>query len=259
MTLWSRCSRPMFLGHVFLGLLAALAVTDAAAAEIKIMTPRSMWTVLKEIGPEFERAAGYKLKVDTDIAATLADRIIGGESFDIFVGPPVQIDRLIKDNKIVAGTRTPIARSGIGVEVRAGTPKPDIGTVDAFKRALLNAKSIGYLKQEGTSGAYLHGLFDRLGIGEAIRSKVIRPEADVVSELVAKGEIELGMVVITQIMTTPGVELVGPIPEELQSYVRWSGAVSANSTAPEVARDLIRFLAGPTALPVLKAQGMEPG
>jgi molybdate transport system substrate-binding protein len=259
MTLWSRCSRPMFLGLLFLGLLAALAATDVAAAEIKIMTPRSMWTVLKEIGPEFERTSGYKLKVDTDIAATLADRIIGGESFDIFVGPPVQIDRLIKNNKIVAGTRTSIARSGIGVEVRAGTPKPDIGTVDAFKRTLLNAKSIGYLKQEGTSGAYLHGLFDRLGISEAIRSKVTRPETDVVSELVAKGEIELGMVVITQIMTTPGVELVGPIPEELQSYVRWSGAVSANATAPEVARDLIRFLAGPTALPVLKAQGMEPG
>ena len=254
MTLWSRCSRP-----IFLGLLAALAATDVAAAEIKIMTPRSMWTVLKEIGPEFERTSGYKLKVDTDIAATLADRIISGESFDVFVGPPVQIDRLIKNNKIVAGTRTPIARSGIGVEVRAGTPKPDIGTVDAFKRTLLNAKSIGYLKQEGTSGAYLHGLFDRLGISEAIRSKVIRPETDVVSELVAKGEIELGMVVITQIMTTPGVALVGPIPEELQSYVRWSGAVSANSAAPEVARDLIRFLAGPTALPVLKAQGMEPG
>jgi molybdate transport system substrate-binding protein len=260
MTLWFRWSRPMFLGLMFLGLPAAVAaITDAAAAEIKIMTPRSMWTVLKEIGPEFERASGYKLNVVTDIAATLADRIIGGERFDIFVGPPVQIDRLIKNSKIVAASRTPIAHSGIGVEVRAGAPKPDISTVDAFKRTLLNAKSIGYLKQEGTSGAYLHGLFDRLGISEAIRSKVIRPETDVVSEMVAKGEIELGMVVITQIMTTPGVELVGPIPKELQSYVRWSGAVSANSAAPEVAKDLIRFLTGPTALPVLKAQGMEPG
>ncbi len=255
MTLWSRCSPPMLLG-----LLAVVAyVTDLAAAEIKIMTPRSMWTVLKEIGPQFERSSGYKLKVDTDIAATLADRILAGESFDIFVGPPVQIDRLIKSNKIVAGSRTPIAHSGIGVEVRAGAPKPDISTVDAFKRALLNAKSIGYLKQEGTSGAYLAGLFDRLGISEAIKSKVVRPETDIVSELVAKGEIELGMVVITQIMTTPGVELVGPIPQELQSYVRWNGGVSTNSAAPDVARDLIRFLTGPTALPVLKAQGMEPG
>ncbi len=170
----------------------------------------------------------------------------------------MQIERLIKNNKIVAGTRMPIAHSGIGVEVRAGAPKPDISTVDAFKRALLNAKSIGYLKQEGTSGAYLAGLFDRMGISEAIKSKVIRPDNDIVSELVAKGEIELGMVVITQIMTTPGVELVGPIPQELQSYVRWIGGVSASSAAPDVARDLIRFLTGPRALPVLKAQGMDP-
>jgi molybdate transport system substrate-binding protein len=94
---------------------------------------------------------------------------------------------------------------------------------------------------------------------DAIRAKVVRPETDIVSELVAKGEIELGLVVITQIMTTPGVELVGPIPHELQSYVRWSGGVSAKSAAPQVARDLLNFLTGETAIPVLKAQGMEPG
>jgi molybdate transport system substrate-binding protein len=249
----SRCFRPLFLAL----LVTLAAIAGAAASEIKIMTPRSMWTVLKQIGPEFERSSGHKLRVDTDIAATLADRIIGGERFDIFVGPPVQVERLIKASKVVADTRTPIARSGIGVEVRAGAPKPDIGTVDAFKRALMNAKSIGYLKQAGTSGAYLHGLIDRLGITEAIQHKVVRPDTDIVSEMVAKGEIELGMVVITQIMTTPGVELVGPIPTEIQSYVRWSGAVATDSAAPDVARDLIRFLTGPTALPVFKSQGME--
>jgi molybdate transport system substrate-binding protein len=122
---------------------------------------------------------------------------------------------------------------------------------------LLNAKSIGYLKQEGTSGAYLHTLFERLGIAAALALKVIRPETDIVSDLVAKGEIELGMIVITQIMTTPGVELVGPIPEELQHYVRWSGGVSTHSGAPEIARELISFLRSPAAALVLKSQGME--
>jgi len=244
---------------VLLGLLVALAqMSDASSAELKIMTPRSMWTVLNEIGPQFERTSGYKLNVVTGIAAALADRIVDGENFDGFIGPPVQMNRVIQNNKVIADTRTAIARSGVGVEVRAGASKPDIGSVAAFKQALLNAKSIGYLKQEGTSGAYLHGLFERLGIAEAIKSKVIRPETDIVSELVAKGEIELGMVVITQIMTTPGVELVGPIPREIQYYVRWSGGVSTNSAAAEVAKELIRFLASPTALPVLKAQGMEP-
>lgn len=232
---------------------------NTAAAELRILIPRSIWTVLNEIGPQFERASGYKLNVVTGLAATLAQRINDGESFDVFISPPPQMNQLIQNRKIIANTRTAIARSGIGVEVRAGESKPDIGSVDAFKRALLDAKSIGYLKQEGTSGVYLAGLFDRLGIAEAIKSKVIRPETDIVSELVAKDEIELGMVVITQILTTPGVELVGPIPRELQFYVAWSGGVSTNSAAPNVARELIKFLTGPVALPVLKAQGMEPG
>lgn len=255
MKAWPAFSRTLLLGLV----IVIGQVTDAVAAELKLMIPRSMWTVLNEIGPQFERTSGYKLKIVTGIAATLADRIIGGESFDVFIGPPVQIDRVIQNNKIIADTRMAIARSGIGVEVRAGAPKPDISSVEAFKRALLNAKSIGYLKHEGTSGAYLHGLFERLGIAEEIKPKVIRHETDIVSELVAKGEIELGMVVITQIVTTPGVELVGPIPEEVQSYIRWIGGVSANSAAPEVAKDLLSFLTSPTALPVFKAQGMEPG
>ena len=255
MPFWVSLSRTIL--SVSLAVLTQFA--DAAAAELKILTPRSMWTVLKEIGPQFEVSSGYKLTVVTDIAATLADRIIQGEAFDIFIGPPVQMNRVVQNNKVLAETRRAIAHSGIGVEVRAGAPKPNISSVEAFKLALLNAKSIGYLKQEGTSGSYLHGLFERLGIWNVIKSKVVRPETDIVSELVAKGEIELGMVVITQIMTTPGVEFVGPIPHEVQSYVRWSGAVSANSAAPQVARDLLKFLTDPTALPVLKAQGMEPG
>jgi len=217
-----------------------------------------MWTVLSEIGPQFERTSGYKLNVIHGIAGSLANRIIDGESFDVFIGPPVQMDRVIQTNKVIADTRMAVARSGIGVEVRAGAPKPDISSVDAFKRALLSAKSIGYLTQQGASGAYLHGLFERLGIADAIKSKVTRPETDIVSELVAKGEIELGLVVITQIVTAPGVELVGPIPQELQYYVRWSGGVSAGSAAPDVAKGLISFLRSPTALPVLRAQGMEP-
>jgi molybdate transport system substrate-binding protein len=244
-------------------LFASLAVlgqrSQATAAELKILAPRSMWTVLKEIGPQFEASSGYKLTVVTGIAATLADRIIEAEPFDIFIGPPVQMDRLVQANRVIADTRTSIARSGIGVEVRAGARKPDISSVDSFKRALLNAKSIGYLKQDGTSGAYLHGLLERLEIADAIKAKVVRPQTDIVSELVANGEIGLGLVVMTQIMTTPGVDLVGPIPHEIQSYVRWSGVVSAHSTAPQVAKDLLDFLTGPTALPVLKAQGMEPG
>src|SRR5262245_61378611 len=133
---------------------------DVAAAELKILSPRSIWTLLNEIGHQFERTSGYKLNVVTDLAATLAQRINAGESFDVFISPSAQMDQLINNNKIIANTRTAIARSGIGVQVRAGESKPDISSVDEFKRAVLKAKSIGYLKQEGTSGIYLAGLFD---------------------------------------------------------------------------------------------------
>ena len=123
-------------------------------------------------------------------------------------------------------------------------------------RALLDAKSIANLRVG--SGIYVASLLDRLGIAEAIKSKVTRPESDIVSELVAKGEVELGMVVITQILTTPGVDLVGPLPPEIQSYVVFTAGVSASSKGPDAAMDLIKFLTGPIATPVIKAQGMEP-
>lgn len=247
------------LPQVALGLFVAFAPMPAAQAdELRVFGTRAIATVLGEVGAQFEQKTGYKLVVTSDIGAGLIRRINAGEPFDVFTGTPPQIAGLIKDGKVVADTRTNLVRSGIGVEVRAGAPKPDISSVEAFKRTLLDAKSIAYLK-EGASGLYLAGLLDRLGIADAIKSKVTRPDADVVSELVAEGKIEIGMVVMTQILTTPGVELVGPLPAEVQSYVSFVGAVGSNSHAPDVARALIRFLTGPIAVPVIKSQGMEPG
>jgi Bacterial extracellular solute-binding protein len=135
-----------------------------------------------------------------------------------------------------------------------GAPKPDISTVEAFKRALLNARSIGYIAPNR-----VQDLIERLGLKNAIQPKVTVPTSDVVAELVAKGEIELGIVVTTQILTTAGVELVGPLPPEIQYQFQFAGGVSANPKAPAAARDLLKFLTGPSAVPVIKSQGMEPG
>jgi len=237
------------------GLFAACTqVTATNAAEVKVLTARAIATVLIEVGPEFERATGHKLNVISSFGPVFVRQISAGEPFDVVVSPPPIIDGLIKDGKVIADSRTSLVRSGIGVEVRAGAPKPDISSVGAFKRALLNAKSIGYLKVGGVPQ-----LVDRLGIADAIRSKVTTPDSDIVSEFVAKGELELGVMVITQILTTPGVELVGPLPPEIQFYTTFTAGVSANSKAPDAARDLIKFLTGPIALPVVKSQGMEPG
>ena len=226
------------------------------AAEIKIFAARAIATVLAEIGGEFERATGHKLIVISDLPTGFLRRVNAGEHFDLLISGSVPVEEWIREGRLVATTRTDLARSGIGVEVRAGAPKPDISTVDAFKRALLNAKSIAYLKVG--SGIYLEGLLERLGIHDTIRSRVTRPDSDIVSELVAKGEVELGMTVITQILTTPGVDLVGPLPGEVQSYVTFVAAVGVKSKVKDAANEVIKFLKGPSAIAVITSQGMEP-
>ena len=212
--------------------------------------------MLAEIGGEFERATGHRLIIVSDLPPAFLRRAQAGEPFDLLITGSDPLGEWIRDGKIAAETRTEIARSGIGVEVRTGSPKTDISTVDGFKRALLNAKSIAYLKVG--SGVHLDGVLARLGMNKVIESKTVRPDSDIVSELVAKGEVEIGMVVITQILTTPGVDLVGPLPSELQSYVTFVAGISSESKAPAGASQLIKFLLGPIATAVIKSQGMEP-
>ena len=229
---------------------------NLGADELKVWTARALATVLAEVGSEFERTTGHKLVVTSDLPAGFARRAAAGESFDVLISTSATVDDWLKDGRLIAASRRDVARSGIGVEVRAGAPRPDISSVEAFKRTLLEAKSIAYLRVG--SGIYVAGLLDRLGLTAALQGKVTRPEGDVVSELVAGGEIELGIVVITQILTTPGVQLVGPLPPEIQSSVTFASGISTRSTVPDAAKALMAFLAGPTALPVIRKQGMEP-
>jgi molybdate transport system substrate-binding protein len=243
----------------FLGLGLALFCAQAepaGAADITVWTARAIATVLAEVGPEFERQTGHNLLITSDLSPAFVRRANAGESFDVMITGSVPLRGLADEGKIIPDTRTHIARSGIGVGVRAGAPKPDIGSVEAFKRAVLNAKSIAYLRDVG-SGIHVGRVLERLDIADAIKGKVIRPQSDIVSELVAKGEVELGIVVITQILTTAGVDLVGPLPRDLQSYVAFEAGVGANSKQPGAARALISFLTGPIATRVITAQGME--
>jgi molybdate transport system substrate-binding protein len=241
---------------VILATAVVLANPAAGADEIRVWTTRAIATVLAEVGSEFERATGHRLNINSDLPTAFQRRFDAGEVVDVLISGSSPVDEWIRAGKLAAGTRDEIARSGIGVEVRAGSRQPDIGTVDAFKRALLNAKSIAYLKVG--SGVYLEGLFERLGLSRALESKTIRPDSDIVSELVANGEVELGMTVITQILTTTGVDLVGPLPPEIQSYITFVAGVGSQSRAPKAASELIAFLGGARATAVIKAQGMEP-
>ena len=235
---------------------ASLALA-AQSPTLRVLTTRAIRTVLDEVGSDFERASRHTLDVTTDIAATMVRSVRNGEPFDILVAAPRQIDALIEDGLIRRDTRVDLARSGIGIAVRQGEPLPDVSSVEAFKRTLLNAGSIAYLK-EGQSGVYLARLLDELSIGPAVEHKLVRPDRDIVSELVRDGKVELGMVVVTQILTTPGVTLAGPLPAEIQHHVVFSAGVSTKSRAPDAAKQLLSFLAGPSARAVMRSQGMEP-
>jgi molybdate transport system substrate-binding protein len=249
---------PRIIAATVAALLSSLSATSVRSAELKIFGSRVTRMIMADIGPQFAQATGYTPVVITDVAAVMKRRIEQGEPFDLAVLVNFQTDDLIKSGKLAVDTRADVMRAGIGVAVKRGAPKPDIGTVDAFKRTLLDAKSITYLK-EGASTLYLDRLFARLGIAEALAPKTIKPDTESVSERVAAGEVELGLIVIPNILSVPGAELVGPIPAEVQSYIVFTAAVSAQSLHAQAARELIKLMTSPSIVPVIKAKGMEPG
>jgi molybdate transport system substrate-binding protein len=227
----------------------------AGAAEIKVLSGSR--AIVEELARQFEGASGHKLIIRFEGNAQLKRKIEAGEAFDVAILNPPVIDELIRSGKIV-GARADIGRAGIGVGVRAGAPKPDIGSVDAFKHALHDAKSVAFA-EEGASGIYFMRLLDRLGLAQEMRAK-LRPMPALDSvEIVARGDAEMVVVVLPRILVVPGVDLVGPIPAELQTWIGTSAGIGAAASEPEAAQALIRFFTAPAAAPFLKAKGMEPG
>ena len=251
--------KPILGAALGAGLMIVAAQADgASAAELKIFGSRVTKMMMADLGPQFEQSTGHRLAVVTDVAAVMKRRIESGEPFDLAVLVDFQTDALIKDGRLLADTRADIMKAGIGVAVKRGAPKPDIGTVEAFKRTLLAARSITYLK-EGASTIHLDKVFARLGIADAIKPKTVQPTTESVSEMVAAGEVELGIIVIPNILSVPGAEVVGPIPDEVQSWIMFTAGVSARSPNQQAGRDLIKLLKSPSTIPLIKAKGMEPG
>jgi molybdate transport system substrate-binding protein len=241
-------------------LMAAVSPRGAAGAEIKVLSAGAFKQVLLALLPEFEKQTGHKATVDNDTVGALVKRVEAGENFDLAVLTPGAIDSLSNKGKFVAGSRTNLARVGIGVVVREGTPKPDIGSDEAFKKALLAAKSIAYIDPAagGSSGIYVAGLLDRLGIAAEMKGKSRLIPGGAVAEHIARGEAELGIHQISEILPVKGVTLVGPLPADIQNYTVYAAAVGANAKAADAARDLLKALTGPAAAEVLKAKGMNP-
>ena len=243
-----------------LAMAATIAASgDGRAAEIKVLCSNGFQAVMVVVGPEYEKATGHKLAISYGLAAVLGRQIEGGESFDLAILAPPQIDGLIKQNKIAADSRKVLAKSGMGVMVRTGAPKPDVSTVDAFKKTLLGAKSIAFPPQ-GQSGIYLVGLIERLGLTAALKDK-LKPIANgpLTGETVAKGEAEIGITPIGELLAVKGVSLVGPLPAPVQNYIVQTAGISANAAQGAAARDFLKFLAAPENIPVIIEKGMEPG
>ena len=249
---------------VLLGLamvvMAAGAPRGAAGAEIKVLTAGAFKQVLLALLPDFERTSGHKVMVQNDTVGALTKRIAGGEAFDLAVLTPKAVDDLAKEGKFAAGSRANLARVGVGVVVKDGTPKPDIGSVAAFKQALLAAKSVAYIDPAagGSSGIYVAGLLDKLGIAAEVKPKAKLIPGGAVAEHVAKGEAELGIHQISEILPVKGVTLVGPLPAEIQNYTVYAAGVGAHAKESDAAKALIKALSGPAAAEVLKSKGMEP-
>jgi molybdate transport system substrate-binding protein len=230
----------------------------ASAAEIKVLSPAGFRPVLNELGPQFERSTGHKLVVVYGSAAGTKRQIEAGEAFDLAVLNTIFMNDVDKQGKIVAGTRTDVARSAMAVVIRAGAAKPDIGSVDALKRSLLAAKSITY-SPEGTTGIHLAKVIERLGIADDVKAKIKPAETpDAAIRAVASGDAELGFGVTSLILSTPGAELVGQLPAELQDYVVYAAAIGPAAKEGDAAKALLAFLKSESAVPVIKAKGMEP-
>ncbi len=243
-------------------LLAALAAgsllfsVGARATELKVSASTALKSVLQQLGPQFEKTSGNRLTFKFGPAATLKERIDRGDAFDVAILTAELTDALVKMGKIDATTRITIARAGLGVLFRADATKPDVSTDEALKNTLLNAKSIGY-SAVGASRAGNEAMLRKLGIADVVQSKIKLLNVSTPGA-VAKGDVEIGLGPVSEILPFDGAQLAGPFPDDLQWYLVFSGGVSTGSQNAATASALIQFLASPAATPVLEAKGMQP-
>ena len=253
--------RAIAIGLATLFVLAPAAISGAA--EIKVLSAVVLRPVLGDIAAEFERATGHKLTIDFATAGVLRDRIRNGEMADVTILPRPTMETLLKDGKIAPGSEVVVARGTVGVAVRAGAPRPDLSSVEGFKRSLLAARSIVYADpaQGGASGIHFARVLERLGIAEEMKPKTKLIPGAGAAEVVVKGEAEIAVSGTMDLLRVPGAEFVGPLPPELQntSDFVYLAARLAGGKESEPSQAFIKYLLTPAAARMIKAKGMEPG
>ena len=231
-------------------------MTTPSSADFRILTSNSSLTVLEALAPAFERASGRRYTVQADSAKKMLARIRDGETADIVILGTSVVDELAKLGIVAAGSSRPFARSRVGVAVRSGAPRPDISTVEAFKRAMLDAKSIAHTVH-GASGMYVPVLMERLGIAERTKPKTVTRPGGYIAKVVAAGEAEIAVQQIVELLAVPGVDLVGPLPDEIQKVFETAAGIFAASKHAAGAETLLRFLLAPASAGVFKEKGLE--
>jgi molybdate transport system substrate-binding protein len=239
----------------FLALAAAAAalafVTPAQTAEIKVLSSNALKTVLEDLGPKFEKATENKLAITFGTAAELKVAIEKGAAVDVAILTDGGVDDLIKQGKLAS--KVALARSGIAVAIKKGAPKPDLSSTDSFKKMLLAANSIAYVEQ-GASGIYLKGLFERLGVAEQIKGKLKSVKA--AGQAVANGEAEIGFTQVSEVLPYAGAAVGGLLPPDIQSNTNFALGVGGKDA--KVSEAFAKFMTSPAAAAVIKAKGLEP-
>jgi molybdate transport system substrate-binding protein len=246
-----------------LGFVIALALSGAAsAAEVRVMISGGLTAAYKALVPEFERATGHKVltaygpSMGTTTNA-IPVRLERGEAADVLIMVGYALDDLAKQGKVISDSRVDLVKSPIGIAVKSGAPKPDISNADAVKRMLLAAKTIAY--SDSASGVYVSTeMFDKLGIRDAMKDKARKIPATPVGEIVAHGEAEIGFQQISELRPVEGIDIVGPLPDELQKITMFSAGIATVSKEPDAGKALIKFLASPAARPEIVKSGMDP-
>ena len=223
-------------------------------SDIKVMLSAAFKEAYLELVPEFERATGHKVTSLWVPSVQMMNRLKGGEAVDLVILSAAALEDLRQAG--IVTERNDVAKSGIGVAVKAGAPRPDISSGEAVKRAVLAAKSVVY--STGPSGIYLIGLFQRMGIAEKIQGKIRQVQGEPAGGVVARGEAELGFQQMSELLPVPGIDVIGPLPPDIQQITVFSAGLHASARAPDAARALVKFLKAPAAAPVIREKGMEP-
>jgi molybdate transport system substrate-binding protein len=236
-----------------------LVAGAASAAEIKVISGGAVEPGLEAFAQLVRRDLGHELRILYNTAPQIAKRLSSGEVYDILISPPATIEQAGREGRVIADTRVPLGRVGAGIIIRTGAAAPDVATVDALKRALLDADSVVY--NTASTGIYLDQLFGKMGITEALKAKTTRyPTGAAVMEHVIKGkdnEIGFGAMTEIRLYEAKGLKLVGPLPAEIQNYTRYEAALMTGATSAEAARAVLRHLATPAAKAAFTAGGVE--